>query len=158
MQRVTNCIYVKNDQILLLKKPRRGWWAIPGGKMEPKETVKDAVVREFFEETGIAIKNPILKGISTFLIEDNDAINEWMMFTFLAKEGEGVEKHLTEEGILQWQNIYDLDQLPMAEGDRFIIHHALTGNDILYGSFHYTSDYQLLSYRLDPPITLNGKA
>lgn len=83
MQRVANCIYMKNGEILLLQKPRRGWWAIPGGKVEPKETVKAAAIREYGEETGIQIHDPIIKGIYTFLIEDDDKFSEWMMFTFL---------------------------------------------------------------------------
>lgn len=74
---------MKNGEILLLQKPRRGWWAIPGGKVEPKETVKAAAIREYGEETGIQIRDPIIKGIYTFLIEDDDKFTEWMMFTFL---------------------------------------------------------------------------
>lgn len=84
MQRVANCLYLKNGKVLLLQKPRRGWWAIPGGKMEPTETVKQAVIREYREETGIQILQPQLRGIYTFLMKDGDVItSEWMMFTFL---------------------------------------------------------------------------
>ena len=45
MQRVTNCVLLKNNQVLLLQKPRRGWWVAPGGKMEPGESVRDACIR-----------------------------------------------------------------------------------------------------------------
>ncbi|MCY8461779.1 NUDIX hydrolase, partial [Bacillus spizizenii] len=33
MQRVTNCVLQTDDKVLLLQKPRRGWWVAPGGKM-----------------------------------------------------------------------------------------------------------------------------
>ncbi|MCU9612923.1 8-oxo-dGTP diphosphatase [Caldibacillus lycopersici] len=150
MQRVTNCIFLKENQILLLQKPRRGWWAIPGGKMEPTETVKESVIREYREETGLHINQPQLKGIYTFLIKrDNEIISEWMMFTFLTEEGEGIQREITEEGILKWHSVDDLSELPMAKGDRFIIEHAVQGKDVAFGTFVYTEDFQLLSYQLD---------
>ncbi|WAA09894.1 NUDIX hydrolase [Fervidibacillus albus] len=149
MQKVANCIYLKENRILLLQKPRRNWWTIPGGKMEVGETVKESVKREFFEETGIRIDKPVLKGIYNFLIKrGNETENEWMMFTFLAKDGEGIEKEVTEEGILKWHSIDELDHLPMAEGDRYILHHALHEREIAFGLFEYTEDERLLSYRV----------
>lgn len=150
MQRVTNCLYVKDNQVLLLKKPRRGWWAIPGGKMEPQETVKHSVKREFQEETGLVINNPVLKGIYTFLVRDGEEIvDEWMMFTFLTKDAEGHLQEVTDEGILKWHPVDQLDELPMAKGDPIILDHALHGKDIQFGTFVYTVDYELISYEID---------
>ncbi|AWI13501.1 8-oxo-dGTP diphosphatase [Caldifermentibacillus hisashii] len=149
MQRVANCIYMKNGEILLLQKPRRGWWAIPGGKVEPKETVKAAAIREYGEETGIQIRDPIIKGIYTFLIEDDDKFTEWMMFTFFTNQGDGIQKNVTREGKLQWHPVDKLGELPMAEGDRLIIQQALFGENVQFGTFHYTKDFQLISQKLD---------
>ncbi len=74
-----------------LQKPRRGWWVAPGGKMEPGESVRDSCIREFREETGIYLKNPQLKGIFTFIMKENDQlVSEWMMFTFLATDSDGM--------------------------------------------------------------------
>lgn len=149
MQKVANCIYLKDDRILLLQKPRRDWWTIPGGKMELGETVKETVKREFLEETGITIHRPILKGIYNFVIKNGETtVNEWMMFTFLTMSGEGTEREVTEEGILKWHSIHELGHLPMAEGDRFILYHALNHLDVTFGIFEYTEDYRLLSYRI----------
>jgi 8-oxo-dGTP diphosphatase len=44
------------DKILLIKRrtiPFRGYWALPGGRVEPGETVEQAIVREVKEETGL---------------------------------------------------------------------------------------------------------
>lgn len=151
MQRVTNCVLRKDNQILLLQKPRRGWWVAPGGKMEPGESVKDACVREFREETGIYVKNPKIKGIFTFIMkEGNEVQSEWMMFTFVADDFDGHKLDVSEEGILEWQEIADIKDLPMAEGDYHILDYMMHGNGLMYGTFTYTPDFELISYRLDP--------
>jgi 8-oxo-dGTP diphosphatase len=151
LQRVTNCVLVKNDEVLLLKKPRRGWWVAPGGKMEPGESVRDACIREFREETGIYLKNPQIKGIFTFIMKEGDQVlSEWMMFTFLATESDGVNVSASEEGELSWHPFSEIKNLPMAEGDYHILEYMIHGKGIIYGTFTYTPDFRLLSYRLDP--------
>jgi ADP-ribose pyrophosphatase YjhB (NUDIX family) len=47
------------DKILLIKRstpPFVGYWALPGGRAEPGETVEQTIVREVKEETGLDIK------------------------------------------------------------------------------------------------------
>jgi 8-oxo-dGTP diphosphatase len=151
MQRVTNCVLIRDNQVLMLKKPRRGWWVAPGGKMEPGESVRDSCIREYREETGIYLKNPQLKGIFTFIIKENDQVlSEWMMFTFYAKDSDGLGLDESEEGKLEWQELDKLKDLPMAAGDYHIIDYMIHGKGIIYGTFTYTKDFQLISYRLDP--------
>jgi 8-oxo-dGTP diphosphatase len=44
--------------ILLIKRatvPFKGYWALPGGRAEPGETVEQTIVREVKEETGLDI-------------------------------------------------------------------------------------------------------
>jgi 8-oxo-dGTP diphosphatase len=153
MQRVANCVLLKDHQILLLQKPSRGWWVAPGGKMELGESIKDTVTREFREETGVFVKNPVLKGIFTILIQDQgqgQVVNEWMMFTFLATEYDGENVNESEEGKIAWHSIDDVSSLPMAPGDYHIVDFVAKGTGIIYGTFTYTPDFELLSYRLDP--------
>ncbi len=49
-------VVVYNNKVLLVKRkydPCRNCWAIPGGHLEYGETIREAAVRELFEETSI---------------------------------------------------------------------------------------------------------
>ncbi|WP_077214738.1 NUDIX hydrolase [Bacillus dakarensis] len=151
MQRVTNCVLMKDDKVLLLQKPKRGWWVAPGGKMEPGESVRDSCIREFREETGIYLRNPNIKGIFTFIMKDGDQVlSEWMMFTFFAQNSDGVNLDESDEGKISWHSFDEIKNLPMAEGDYHILDYMVHGNGIIYGTFTYTPDFKLIQYRLDP--------
>lgn len=151
MQRVANCILRVDDKVLLLKKPRRGWYVAPGGKMEAGENVKDSVVREFKEETGLHIKNPELRGSFTFIMrEEEKTVQEWMMFTFYTTNFSGTLLNESEEGELEWVPVDEVLNKPMAEGDRFIFDHLLHSDGQLYGTFVYTTDFTLIDQDLNP--------
>jgi 8-oxo-dGTP diphosphatase len=45
----------ENNEILLIKGPRRGW-EMPGGQVEEGESLRDAAIRETKEESGIDIE------------------------------------------------------------------------------------------------------
>jgi len=54
----TAIIPFPENKILLIKrntKPFVGFWALPGGRMDPGETIEETVVRECKEETGLDI-------------------------------------------------------------------------------------------------------
>ncbi|QZT33892.1 NUDIX domain-containing protein [Caldalkalibacillus thermarum TA2.A1] len=70
--------------------------------MESGETIREAVIREFKEETGITLIDPVLKGVFTILIEeDGQRVDEWMMFTFVCDQYKGEAlKHSPRAGSL----------------------------------------------------------
>lgn len=149
MQRITNCILIDGNKVLVLQKPSKGWWVAPGGKMEEGETVKEASVREYKEETGLSVCDPEIAGIFTIVIKDKDIIiDEWMMFTFKSSRYEGIMLEESPEGVLAWKDISEIKNLPMAEGDKYIFNHVLSGSSYpLYGTFEYSKDWKLLAHR-----------
>lgn len=145
MQRIANLIILKNQQVLLLKKPRRDWYVAPGGKMEAGESIYTAAIREFQEETNTVPVKPHLKGVYTMVIRDEEKVeSEWMLFTFIAYDLEGIPFELTNEGILEWHPVEDLAHLPMAEGDRTNLQFAVSGKGVQYGTFVYTTEFELI--------------
>ena len=54
----TAIIPFQEDKILLIKRntvPFKGYWALPGGRMEPGENIEQTIVREVKEETGLDV-------------------------------------------------------------------------------------------------------
>lgn len=149
MQRIANLIAIQDGKVLLLKKPRRDWYVAPGGKMESGESIYEAAIREFQEETNVTPIQPRLKGVYTMVIkEDEQIIDEWMLYTFLAESVVGIPFEQTREGQLEWHPIESLAHLPMAEGDRVNLLFAVASDGVQYGTFEYTKDFQLLSKRI----------
>lgn len=58
--RAAAAVIVREDGRLLLirrgTEPQCGRWSVPGGRVEPGETVAEAAVREAFEETGARVR------------------------------------------------------------------------------------------------------
>lgn len=66
-------VVFKDDRVLLVLRsnpPAQHQWAIPGGKVELGETLREAAEREVLEETGIAIRAG--KPVYTFDAIDRD--------------------------------------------------------------------------------------
>lgn len=146
MQLVVNCVIKQQDTLLMLQKPRRGWWVAPGGKVEQGESLTEAVTREVLEETGLTVSQPELRGVFTILLEEQGQIvNHWMLFTFYTESFTGTLLTHTDEGILQWAPLQEISTRPMAEGDRQFLPRILNEKQVCIAKFRYTPDYDLLS-------------
>ncbi|MBQ3192534.1 MAG: 8-oxo-dGTP diphosphatase [Oscillospiraceae bacterium] len=64
------CLVHQGDLLLLQDRVKADWrgYTIPGGHVEPGESIVDAVVREMREETGLTVIRPNLCGVKQFPI------------------------------------------------------------------------------------------
>ena len=51
------------QKVLLTRRQDNGLWCLPGGHMEPGESVQECCVREVFEETGLQVRVKRLTGV-----------------------------------------------------------------------------------------------
>lgn len=111
------CLIEDGDRILLQNRVKKDWhgYALPGGHVEPGESVVDAVIREMTEETGLTVLAPRLAGVKQFPIESG----RYLVLLFKATKWTG-ELRSSEEGKMEWieysrlselQTVDDFDEL-----------------------------------------------
>ena len=107
-------------RLLLVQRanePGRGLWSVPGGRVEPGETMPEAVVREVAEETRLAVVVTGLAGVveraapggATYVIEDHTAV--------LAPGADPAALQAGDDALAAaWVPVEELDRLPCVEG------------------------------------------
>lgn len=163
MQIIVNCVVLLRGKLVMLQKPRRGWWVAPGGKVEPTELWPDAAAREMSEEAGLTVGGLELRGVYRHRIEETRAdassdgeevsYKERLIAQFSASEVEGELLSYCKEGKLDLIGLDEWEQIPMDEGDRMMIRHSLqtmeTGDKrVNFGIFTYTSEHKLVNWSM----------
>ena len=111
------CMVCHEDRVLLQNRVKADWqgYALPGGHVEPGESIVDAVVREMKEETGLTVRQPKLCGIKQFPIDGG----RYLVFLFktgvfsgeLASSAEGKMEWVRRCDLPKLQTVADLDEL-----------------------------------------------
>jgi 8-oxo-dGTP diphosphatase len=109
-----------DGRLLLVQRanePGRGLWSIPGGRVEPGESARDAVVREVAEETHLRVVVDGLVGVverpapsgAVYVIED-----------YVARLAPGVDPASLRAGddalAAAWVPVAELDRVPCVDG------------------------------------------
>jgi 8-oxo-dGTP pyrophosphatase MutT (NUDIX family) len=126
-------IFNERGQLVMQKRSDNGFWCMPGGNMEPGESISDCAVREAFEETGLVVAVKRLVGIysdpATYNVmryPDNSLI-QYVIVLFECEYVSG-ELRLSEEGTdLAW---FDPDKLP----ENTLLSHRIRIKDALASS------------------------
>lgn len=103
-------IAVNEGQLVLIRRrnsPFQGFFALPGGFVELGETVESAIVREFFEETGLRTKVISLVGVYSDPDRDPRGHTVTVVFEMEITGGEMAGGDDAAEA-----NLFPLDRLP----------------------------------------------
>jgi argininosuccinate lyase len=73
---VTALVFIARDDSILLVRQSYGrrYWSLPGGSMEPGESVEQAAIREAKEETGLDVRLTRLVGVYSKPAQDALAV------------------------------------------------------------------------------------
>ncbi len=119
------CLIRRDGEYLLQDRIKKDWrgFTLPGGHVEPGESIVDAVVREMQEETGLTVENPKLCGVKQFPIDGG----RYLVFLFVADEFSG-EVISSEEGAMHWVKKEDLPKVNLVNDFKELLEVMLDEN------------------------------
>ncbi len=144
-------IYNDKNEILLINNPKRGW-EFPGGRLEPGETLYEALHREVKEETGANIVVEYLANINsvvnTFIGSNGTEVPTQVIFDFVCHYKNGTLSTSEESKEVKWIKKDEAKEKMSfdIERDRFISAEKYNGQ-VIYRVFE-VKPYKLISENL----------
>jgi 8-oxo-dGTP diphosphatase len=125
-------ILVHDESVLLVRSSSNQinpplWW-LPGGGIDFGESPEETLLREFHEETGLAIKDPILFDVASDVRRrpNGDRIHTVRVLYTVSLDGGELRDEVTgTTDQAQWFKLQGLDQVNVAEYAARAIHTAL---------------------------------
>lgn len=118
------CFLLMNqvNEVLSISRGNTDLWGLPGGKVEPGETLKSALVREVFEETGYVVADP--ESVYTAFVPGE---TNFICTTFIGRvvaQASDAPRSEPFEGYVRWQHAAVLArQSPFADYNRALFEH-----------------------------------
>jgi len=109
---VAALIFDQQGRVLLFKHTYRKFeWGIPAGGLEHREQPEQAVIREFFEETGMQIE------VQKLLLAQSAKEDHNVSLIYLCKIVSGTFQESLEISEMKYFDLNDLPQMLFAEKD-----------------------------------------
>jgi 8-oxo-dGTP pyrophosphatase MutT (NUDIX family) len=126
---VTVAVRDDGGRLLLIHRTDNDLWALPGGGIDPGETVREAGVRETEEETGYRVRITGLVGIYTdprHVIEYSDGeVRAQFSICMRGTVTGGAARTSGESSEVVWQQVDRLGELAIHPSMRLRIEHAV---------------------------------
>jgi 8-oxo-dGTP pyrophosphatase MutT (NUDIX family) len=118
-----------DGRILVARRRDNDLWTIPGGAMEPGETIAATAVREVKEETGIDVEVVGLVGLYSdprHVVEYSDGeVRQQFSICFACTPTSGVTATSEETSEVEWVDPDSLDEVDMHPSIRLRVQHYL---------------------------------
>ena len=122
---VVGAVVVDEDRLLLVRRsaaPGLGLWALPGGRVQSGETLRDAVGRETLEETGLTVEVRDVAWVGDSIGPGDPPEWHFLIVDFWA-EGRGQPAAGDDAAAVAWVPIAGLRQHPMVETMYDLVEH-----------------------------------
>jgi ADP-ribose pyrophosphatase YjhB (NUDIX family) len=123
-------VIVENERALLIRRgqpPLLGEWSLPGGVLECGEALRDAVIREAREETGLTVEAGELLGVYERVIraDDGRVRYHYVLIDFLCRPVSGEIKAGSDAAEVGWFRRDELPPLKLAYDANDVVLKAL---------------------------------
>lgn len=121
-----------SGEFLLIRRTDNDNWALPGGAMDPGESMTQAAVREVEEETGIQCEVTGLVGVYTnprhvILYTSNNEVRQEFSLVYTARAVTGEPRPSNESSEVRWVRGDEINRYQMHPSMRQRIDHFLAG-------------------------------
>ena len=112
-------VIVEDGRALLIRRgqaPLLGEWSLPGGVLECGETLREAVIREAREETGLVVEVDEMLGVYERVIRSDDGRvrYHYVLIDFLCRQVAGELKAASDAAEVGWFSREELLALKLA--------------------------------------------
>ena len=119
-------IIIEGDRVVLARRghaPLLGDWSIPGGVLELGETLREAVVREAREETGLTVATGELLGVYDRLVRDEHGRPHYhyVLIDFLCRRISGELQAADDAEEVRWFTREELKDVSLAPDTQDVI-------------------------------------
>lgn len=115
-QLCVGALAIRDEHLLLIQRgtePGRGLWSLPGGRVEPGETLAEAVVRETLEETGLDVLCDELVG----WVERITGSHHFVIMDFaIAVLGRAEAVAGSDAMAVRWVPLWEVSEIQLVDG------------------------------------------
>ena len=126
---VTAIVRDHAGDLLMVHKTDNNLWALPGGGVDPGESVTEAILREVLEETGVDVEVVRLSGVYTnprhVMVYDDGEVRQQFSLCFIANPVGGSLATSVETSEVLYVSVDRLDELNVHPSMRLRIEHGL---------------------------------
>ena len=124
------------DEVLLTRRADNGQWCLPGGMIDPGETVTEGCEREFWEETSLRVHVVRLTGVYsnpnrlTVYPDGNKA--HVVVMSFIVEQTGGILSLSDETTDARYFPVSEAVQMDLFHGHAEMVRDALAGNAVAF--------------------------